>query len=49
MRIANVNINNILLINPAGWQKESINLGLSLLAGSLKQAKFKNGFIKKNS
>ena len=37
----NVNMNNILLINPAGWQKESINLGLSLLAGSLKQAKFK--------
>ncbi len=28
----------ILLINPSGWQKESINLGLSYVAGSLLRA-----------
>lgn len=29
---------NILLINPPGWQKESINLGLSYLSAALKRA-----------
>ncbi|MBF0231823.1 MAG: B12-binding domain-containing radical SAM protein [Desulfamplus sp.] len=28
----------ILLINPSGWQKDSVNLGLAYLAASLKQA-----------
>jgi anaerobic magnesium-protoporphyrin IX monomethyl ester cyclase len=32
--------NTILLINPAGWQKESINLGLSYLAAALSGAGF---------
>lgn len=31
---------NVLLVNPSGWQKESINLGISYLASSL----FKEGF-----
>lgn len=31
-------LNKILLINPSGWQKGSINLGLSYLAASLKRA-----------
>lgn len=30
--------NKILFINPSGWQKESINLGLCYLAATLKQA-----------
>lgn len=30
--------NKILLINPAGWQKESVNLGLAYLAGALGKA-----------
>jgi radical SAM superfamily enzyme YgiQ (UPF0313 family) len=32
---------NVLLISPYGWQKESTNLGLALLAGALKAAGFK--------
>jgi len=32
---------NILLINPSGWQKESINLGLSYLAAALIEANFR--------
>ncbi|MBQ09333.1 MAG: hypothetical protein CMD96_06045 [Gammaproteobacteria bacterium] len=32
--------NKVLFINPAGWQKESINLGLSCLSGALKKAGF---------
>lgn len=32
--------NKVLFINPAGWQKESINLGLSYLSGSLKKADY---------
>jgi len=30
----------VLLVNPAGWQKESINLGLACLAGALKSSGF---------
>jgi len=32
----------ILFLNPAGWQKDSINLGLALLAGTLRSAGFES-------